>query len=94
MKKILVGILSLFLLASCGDSVKTYSKEEKQRMIELSTQNNKSKQELESILKDLKEKADKGNLKAKNEYEEFSKIQNLQVNKSQNKVFNPNNLFN
>lgn len=63
-------------------------------MIELSTQNNKSKQELESILKDLKEKADKGNLKAKNEYEEFSKIQNLQVNKSQNKVFNPNNLFN
>lgn len=94
MKKILVGILSLFLLASCGDSVKTYSKEEKQKMIELSTQNNKSKQELESILKDLKEKADKGNLKAKNEYEEFSKIQNLQVNKSQNKVFNPNNLFN
>lgn len=93
MKKILVGIFSLFLLVSCGDSVKTYSKEEKQKMIELSTQNNKSKQELENILKDLKEKADKGNLKAKNEYEEFSKIQNLQVNKSQNKKFNPNNLF-
>ncbi|MEG1364975.1 MAG: hypothetical protein RSC71_05380, partial [Cetobacterium sp.] len=56
MKKVIIGIFSLFLLVSCGDSVKTYSKEEKQKMIELSTQNNKSKQELENILKDLKEK--------------------------------------
>lgn len=74
MKKILVGVFSLFLLVSCGDSVKTYSKEEKQKMIELSTQNNKSKQELESILKNLKEKADKGNIKAKDEYDEFLKL--------------------
>ena len=74
MKKVTIGIFSLFLLVSCGDSVKTYSKEEKQKMIELSTQNSKSKQELENILKDLKEKANKGNLKAKNEYEEFLKL--------------------
>ena len=74
MKKIIIGIFSLFLLVSCGDSIKTYSREEKQKMIELSSQNNKSKQELENILKDLKEKADKGNLKAKNEYEEFMKL--------------------
>ena len=74
MKKVIIGIFSLFLLVSCGDSVKTYSKEEKQKMIELSTQNSKSKQELESILKDLKEKANKGNKKAENEYEEFMKL--------------------
>ena len=49
MKKIIIGIFSLFLLVSCGDSVKTYSKEEKQKMIELSTQNSKSKKELENI---------------------------------------------
>lgn len=76
MKKILVGIFSLFLLVSCGDSVKTYSKEEKQKMIELSSQNNKSKQELENILKDLKEKANKGNRKAESEYEEFMTLIN------------------
>ena len=76
MKKILVGIFSLFLLVSCRDSVKTYSKEEKQKMIELSTQNSKSKQELESILKDLKEKANKGNRKAESEYEEFMTLIN------------------
>ena len=76
MKKILVGIFSLFLLVSCRDSVKTYSQEEKQKMIELSTQNSKSKQELESILKDLKEKANKGNRKAESEYEEFMTLIN------------------
>lgn len=74
MKKILVGIFSLFLLVSCGDSVKTYSKEEKQKMIELSTQNNKSKQELDNILKGLQEKADNGNKKAQREYDEFMKL--------------------
>ena len=74
MKKILVGIFSLFLLVSCGDSVKTYSKEEKQKMIELSTQNNKSKQELDNILKGLQEKADNGNKKAQREYDEFMKF--------------------
>ena len=74
MKKITIGIFSLFLLVSCGDSIKTYSREEKQKMIELSSQNNKSKQELENILKDLKEKANKGNNKAESEYEEFMKL--------------------
>lgn len=74
MKKILVGIFSLFLLVSCGGSVKTYSKKEKQKIIELSTRNSKSKQELENILKDLKEKADKGNSKAEREYKEFMKL--------------------
>ena len=76
MKKIIIGIFSLFLLVSCGDSIKTYSKEEKQKMIELSDQNSKSKQELENILKDLKEKANKGNRKAESEYEEFMTLIN------------------
>ena len=76
MKKVIIGVFCLFLWVSCGDSVKTYSKEEKQKMIELSTQNSKSKQELENILKDLKEKANKGNRKAESEYEEFMTLIN------------------
>ncbi|MGL5724632.1 hypothetical protein [Cetobacterium sp.] len=79
MKKIIIGIFSLFLLVSCGNSIKTYSKEEKQKMIELSDQNSKSKQELENILKDLKEKANKGNNKAESEYEEFMTLINSRV---------------
>ncbi len=74
MKKIIIGIFSLFLLVSCGDSVKTYSKEEKQKIIKLADENNKSKQELNNILKGLQEKADNGNKKAQREYDEFMKL--------------------
>lgn len=79
MRKIVIGIFSLFLLISCGDSVKTYSKEEKQKIIKLADENNKSKQELDNILKNLKEKAEKGNKEAKNEYEEFMALINSKV---------------
>lgn len=79
MRKIVIGIFSLFLLISCGDSVKTYSKEEKQKIIKLADENNKSKQELDNILKNLKEKAEKGNNEAKNEYEEFMALINSKV---------------
>lgn len=76
MKKIIIGMFSLFLLVSCGDSVKTYSKEEKQKIIKLADENSKSKQELDNILKGLQEKADKGNKKAQREYDEFMKLIN------------------
>ncbi|MHA4987781.1 hypothetical protein [Cetobacterium somerae] len=79
MRKIAIGMFSLFLLISCGDSVKTYSKEEKQEIIKLADENNKSKQELDNILKNLKEKAEKGNNEAKNEYEEFMALINSKV---------------
>ena len=79
MKKIIIGIFSLFLLISCGDSVKTYSKEEKQKIIKLADENSKSKRELEDILKELKEKSNNGNKKAQKEYDEFMKLINNKV---------------
>lgn len=73
MKKGILILLAVVLLASCGDTVKKVPYEEKQAMVEKSQTDTAVKQELEKIMADLKKKSDKGNKEAKIEFDEYQK---------------------
>lgn len=73
MKKGILILLAVVLLASCGDTVKKVPYEEKQAMVEKSQTDTAVKQELEKIMTDLEKKANKGNKEAKIEFDEYQK---------------------
>lgn len=73
MKKGMLMLLAVVLLASCGDTVKKVPYEEKQAMVEKSQTDTAAKEELEKIIADLKKKSDKGNKEAAIEHEEYMK---------------------
>ena len=73
MKKGILMLLAVVLLASCGDTVKKVPYEEKQAMVEKSQTDTAVKEELEKIIADLKKKSDKGNKEAAIEHEEYMK---------------------
>ena len=74
MKKRILMLLAVVLLASCGDTVKKVPYEEKEAMVEKALTDPAVKKELEDIIVDLKKKADKGNKEAVYEYEEYKKV--------------------
>ena len=73
MKKGILMLLAVVLLASCGDTVKKVPYEEKQAMVEKAQTDPVVKKELEKIMNELKEKSDKGNKEAEIEFEEYLK---------------------
>lgn len=73
MKKGILMLLAVVLLASCGDTVKKVPYEEKKAMVEKAQTDTAVKQELEKIIADLKKKSDKGNKEAAIEHEEYMK---------------------
>ena len=73
MKKGILMLLAVVLLASCGDTVKKVPYKEKQAMVEKAQTDTAVKQELEKIMADLKKKSDKGNKEAAIEHEEYMK---------------------
>lgn len=73
MKKGILMLLAVVLLASCGDTVKKVPYEEKKAMVEKSQTDTAVKEELEKIIADLKKKFDKGNKEAAIEHEEYMK---------------------
>lgn len=75
-------LLAVVLLASCGDTVKKVSYEEKEAMVERAQTDSAVKQELEKIMKELKEKSDKGNKEANIEFQEYIKIESMQAPKA------------
>ncbi|WP_210388555.1 hypothetical protein, partial [Fusobacterium sp. HMSC073F01] len=82
MKKGILMLLAVVLLASCGDTVKKVSYEEKEAMVERAQTDSAVKQELEKIMKELKEKSDKGNKEANIEFQEYIKIESMQAPKA------------
>ena len=82
MKKGILMLLAVVLLASCGDTVKKVSYEEKKAMVERAQTDPAVKQELEKIMKELKEKSDKGNKEANIEFQEYIKIESMQAPKA------------
>ena len=82
MKKGILMLLAVVLLASCGDTVKKVSYEEKKAMVEKAQTDPAVKQELEKIMKELKEKSDKGNKEANIEFQEYIKIESMQAPKA------------
>ena len=82
MKKGILMLLAVVLLASCGDTVKKVSYEEKKTMVERAQTDPAVKQELEKIMKELKEKSDKGNKEANIEFQEYIKIESMQAPKA------------
>lgn len=79
MKKVLIGVMLLGLLAGCGNEIKTYTREEKINLLEkaILEKESKSIKEYQEILQELKRKAEKGNTVAKQEYEEWKALENL-----------------
>ena len=73
MKKGILMLLAVVLLASCGDTVKKVPYEEKKAMVEKALTDPAVKKELDDIIVDLKKKADKGNKEAVDEHEEYMK---------------------
>lgn len=74
MKKVLIGVMLLSLLAGCG--VKTHSSKEKQELIKKaygwsSEPDKEAKAKLDKILGDLNKEAEKGNKKAIEELEKW-----------------------
>ena len=82
MKKGILMLLAVVLLASCGDTVKKFPYEEKKAMVEKAQTDPAVKQELEKIMKELKEKSDKGNKEANIEFQEYIKIESMQAPKA------------
>ena len=82
MKKGILMLLAVVLLASCGDTVKKVPYEEKKAMVEKAQTDPAVKQELEKIMKELKEKSDKGNKEANIEFQEYIKIESMQAPKA------------
>ena len=82
MKKGILMLLAVVLLASCGDTVKKVPYEEKEAMVEKAQTDTAVKQELEKIMKELKEKSDKGNKEANIEFQEYLKIEKKQKPKA------------
>ncbi|MDU1912671.1 hypothetical protein [Fusobacterium sp.] len=82
MKKGILMLLAVVLLASCGDTVKKVPYEEKEAMVEKAQTDTAVKQELEKIMKELKEKSDKGNKEANIEFQEYLKIESMQKPKA------------
>ena len=80
-------LLAVVLLASCGDTVKKVPYEEKEAMVEKAQTDPVVKKELEKIMKELKEKSDKGNKEAKTELDEY--ILQIDINKTPKAVKNP-----
>ena len=81
MKKGILMLLAVVLLASCGDTVKKVPYEEKKAMVEKAQTDPAVKQEFEKIMKELKEKSDKGNKEANIEFQEYIKIESMQAPK-------------
>ena len=79
MKKGILMLLAVVLLASCGDTVKKVPYEEKKAMVEKSQTDTAVKQELEKIMADLEKKANKGNKEAKIELEEYIKADSMKI---------------
>ena len=84
MKKGILMLLAVVLLASCGDTVKKVPYEEKEAMVEKAQTDPAVKKELEKIMKELKEKSDKGNKEANIEFQEYIKIESMQRPKNVN----------
>ena len=78
MKKGILMLLAVVLLASCGDTVKKVPYEEKEAMVEKAQTDPAVKKEFEKIMKELKEKSDKGNKEANIEFQEYIKIESMQ----------------
>lgn len=76
MKKVLIGVILLSLLAGCGGNVKSYTKEQKEALFERIYEKNdmNAKKEYEQIIKQLEEKSLKGNQKASKELEEWKTL--------------------
>lgn len=87
MKKGILMLLAVVLLASCGDTVKKVPYEEKKAMVEKAQTDTAVKQELEKIMADLEKKANKGNKEAIKELEEY--ILQLDIQKTPKAVKNP-----
>ena len=79
MKKGILMLLAVVLLASCGDTVKKVPYEEKKVMVEKAQTDPAVKKELEDIIVDLKKKADKGNKEAEIEFTEYIKANSMRT---------------
>lgn len=90
MKKVLLGLLLIGVLAACGE-VKKYTQQEKDDLIiEVydfgdEVVNTKAKAKLDKIMEDLKNKAAKGDKEAEAELEEWKNLLPIQqIRKSAN----------
>lgn len=80
MKKVLIGVIILSLLAGCG-GIKTHSEKEKEKIktevygdFGYNVKNEEAKAKLDKILENLQAEAIKGNEKAIKELEEWDAI--------------------
>lgn len=91
MKKVLIGVMLLSLLAGCGD--KKYTKSQKKDLIETAygwkfepkEKEEEAKVKLDKIMEDLEIKAAKGDKKAEAELQEWKNLLPIQqINKKAN----------
>ena len=89
MKKVLIGVVLLSLLAGCGE--KTYNKDEKRDLVlkvygwSRKPQEGEAKDKLDKIMGDLEKKAAKGDKKAEAELQEWKNLLPVeQIRKSAN----------